>query len=74
MAHRVQPTPSLFTLAVKRFWPRSRLARDIALILAIKLTALVVIKLLWFSDPPATPTLEVDQALFGLADESKHRR
>jgi hypothetical protein len=33
-------------------WPHSRLARDIALVVAVKVLALIIIKLAWFSDPP----------------------
>ncbi|MDX1487690.1 MAG: hypothetical protein R3268_05780 [Acidiferrobacterales bacterium] len=33
-------------------WPRSRLARDIAIVVTVKVLALIVIKFVWFSDPP----------------------
>lgn len=33
---------------------RSRFAREIALILVIKITLLLIIKMIWFSGPPAS--------------------
>lgn len=42
-----------------------RLGRDIALIVAIKLVALVAIKLAWFSDPPEPSDAAVAQTLLG---------
>ena len=50
---------------MKYIWPRTRLARDIAIILTVKLVALVAIKLIWFSDTPTAPAAQVQETLFG---------
>lgn len=50
---------------MKHIRPRAGLARDIAIIVTIKLVALLAIKFIWFSDAPAPPAAHVQQALFG---------
>ena len=45
-------------------WLRRRLARDIAIVVAVKVLALIFIKLAWFSDPPAP---DVAESLLGPA-------
>ena len=48
----------------RQSWPRSRLARDITIVVAVKVLALIIIKLAWFSDPPVPVIAE---ALLGPA-------
>ncbi len=52
-------------------WRRSSLARDLIIVVTIKLVALVAIKLTWFSDAPSNPTPVVAQTLLGPADQRK---
>lgn len=46
---------------------RPGLARDITIILAVKVLALLAIKLIWFSDPPKPPTEQVQRTVLGTA-------
>jgi hypothetical protein len=52
-------------------WRRSSLARDLVIVVAIKLVALVAIKLTWFSDAPPNSTTIVAQTLFAPINEIK---
>ena len=53
------------------WWRRSSLARDLIVVVTIKLVALGAIKLTWFSDAPPNSTAIVAQALLAPADEIK---
>ncbi len=68
MTHRSEPTPSASGYAPRRFRLRSHLLRAIAVVLAVKLLALVAIKLMWFSDSPAPPASEIARVVLGPAD------
>jgi hypothetical protein len=52
-------------------WQRSSLARDLIIVVTIKLVLLVAIKLIWFSDAPSNSAPVVAQTLLGPADERK---
>ena len=41
------------------------MARDITIILAVKVLALLAIKLIWFSHPPKPPTEQVQRTVLG---------
>jgi ABC-type nitrate/sulfonate/bicarbonate transport system permease component len=64
MTHGIEPAP------LPR---RSRLARDVAIVIAVKLLALVAIKLAWFSEPPTPPPSEVARTLFDSKDRGQAR-
>lgn len=68
MMHRSGTAPSATGYAPPRFRLRSHLLRAIVVVLAVKLLALVAIKLLWFSDPPSPPASEVARVVLGPAD------
>ncbi len=68
MMHRSGSAPSATGYAPRRFRLRSHLLRAIVVVLAVKLLALVAIKLLWFSDPPAPPASEIARVVLGPAD------
>lgn len=46
-----------------RHWLRPRLARDITIILTLKLIALIAIKLVWFSTPPTSTISDIGRML-----------
>ena len=68
MMHRSGTAPSATGHAPPRFRLRSHLLRAVIVVLAVKLLALVAIKLLWFSDPPSPPASEVARVVLGPAD------
>lgn len=68
MMHRSGTAPSATGSAPPRFRLRSHLLRAVIVVLAVKLLALVAIKLLWFSDPPSPPASEVARVVLGPAD------
>jgi len=74
MMHRSESAPSATGYAPQRLRLRSHLLRAIAIVIAVKLLALVAIKLAWFSDPPAPPVSEVARALFDPKDQDQPRR
>lgn len=51
----------------KLFLRRPGLARDITIILAVKVLALLAIKLIWFSHPPNPPAEQVQRTVLGIA-------
>lgn len=52
-------------------WRRSSLARDLTIVVTIKLVALIAIKLTWFSDAPSNSAGIVAQTLLAPANEAK---
>jgi hypothetical protein len=52
-------------------WRRSSLARDLIIIVTIKLVALVAIKLTWFSDAPSNSPAIVAETLVAPANKVK---
>ena len=50
---------------MKHIRRRAHLARDIAIILTVKLVALAAIKVIWFADAPAPTATQMKQTLFG---------
>ena len=50
-------------------WRYSSLARDLVIVVTIKLVALVAIKLTWFSDAPPSSTAIVAQTLLAPSNE-----
>ncbi len=68
MMHRSGSAPAASGYAPRRFRFRSHLLRAVVVVLAVKLLALVAIKLLWFSDPPAPPASEIARVVLGPAD------
>ncbi|MCZ6577202.1 MAG: hypothetical protein O6950_12300 [Gammaproteobacteria bacterium] len=68
MMHRSGTAPSATGYAPPRFRLRTHLLRAVIVVLAVKLLALVAIKLIWFSDPPSPPASEVARVVLGPAD------
>lgn len=53
---------------------RERLARDIALIITVKVIALVFIKVIWFSDATVPTESSVTRMLIGPDASTSHKR
>jgi hypothetical protein len=53
--------------STRRFLTRASLARDITIILTVKVLALIAIKLIWFSNPPNPPSEQVQRTVLGTA-------
>ncbi len=61
--------------SLRRGRPRKgHLARDISIIIALKVIALAVIKVVWFSDPPVPTDANVARALFESAGGMTHKQ